>query len=243
MISDNFPRPYPSQFDLRGESVNCYGSDFRKCITYKFNNQGFRSDFDFDINTRDSLLICLGSSIGTAHGLDLTQGFGYLTANHFNKTLWNLGQGCFRSSNQTMMEQVDFLSQTKLNIDYYVIQFTHINRMGNKSNSYLELDEKLSVDNFVNILKRISTRLKNKKWCWLMCDYSDVEFPEYVINHPNKIAINPDSVDHVDVENYRNLAPTEQVFKTLSLHPGLEWNRTIAKMIIEYFDEHQQPLA
>jgi hypothetical protein len=234
-----FPRPYPSQYDLRGESFTCYGSDFRGCITYKFNNQGFRSDFDYDLTDNDSLLVCLGSSIGTGHGLEIDQTFGHHVAKHCRKKLWNLGQGCFRSSNQTMLEQLEFLTKTNIDIGYYVLQFTHINRMGTKSNSYLELDNSVAVKNFTTTLEKISKLLHGKRWCWLLCDYAQNQFPQEVINHPNKIVIDPDSMDFIEVENYKHLAPTQHALKMLSLHPGAQWNQHIANLIIEYFDEHQ----
>ena len=99
MNSTDFLKPYPSQYDLRGESITCYGSDFRNCINYTFNNQGYRSEFDFNLEDRDELLVCLGSSVATGHGLELNQSFSSIIAHNFNKKLWNLGQGCFRSSN------------------------------------------------------------------------------------------------------------------------------------------------
>jgi hypothetical protein len=232
-------RPYPSQFALRGESMTCYGSDFRGCVSYNFNNQGFRSDFDYELTDTDHLLVCTGSSIGTGHGLDIEQSFGYITASALNKKLWNLGQGCFRSSNQTMLEQIEFLVNTQLKIDYYVIQFTHINRTGNKFNSYIELDQSKAVENFSEILKTISVLLEGKKWCWVLTDYSRVDLPDWIINHPNKIIIDPDSVDFVPVDQYKDLAPTDHALRMLSLHPGPDWNKHIATLILEYFHAHQ----
>jgi hypothetical protein len=238
MNSTDFPKPYPSQYDLRGESITCYGSDFRNCINYTFNNQGYRSEFEFDLEDRDELLVCLGSSIATGHGLELNQSFSSIIAHNFNKKLWNLGQGCFRSSNQTMLEQIEFLINTDLKIDYYVIQFTHINRMGNKSTSHIELDQTKCIENFINILDKISTMLNGKKWCWLLLDWSCADFPEWVVNHPNKIVIDPEGIDHIDVDQYQDLAPSTTALRLLSLHPGAEWNKHIANLVIEYFNAH-----
>jgi hypothetical protein len=162
MISDQFPKPYPSQFDLRDESFTCYGSDFRGCINYTFNHQGYRSDFDYTLTEKDPLLVCLGSSIATGHGLPLEQSFGHIVGGSLDIKLWNLGQGCFRSSNQTMLEQIEYLVNSPLDIQHYVIQFTHINRMGNKFNSYLELDSEKAVKNFCGILEQISKLLYKK---------------------------------------------------------------------------------
>lgn len=216
----------------------CYGSDFRGCIDYTFNNQGFRSDFDYTLDDPDKLLVCMGSSIATAHGLEVHQGFGYLVAQELNNKLWNLGQGCFRSSNQTILEQVEFLNQTQLNIEHWVIQFTHINRMGNKFNSHIELDQASNIQNFCSILSSIEQELDGQRWCWMLADYSQAEFPSWVINHPHKITIDPDSVDFVAVDAYRHLAPNETSLRNLSLHPGPQWNRNIADMILNYFHEH-----
>lgn len=239
MNSQNFPKPYSSQYDLRGESYTCYGSDFRNCINYTFNNQGFRNDFDFSLTDPNPLLVCVGSSVATGHGLELSQSFSSIIAQNYNKKLWNLGQGCFRSSNQTMLEQIEFLVNTDLNIDYYVIQFTHINRMGNKFNSYIELDQEKNIENFICILNKMSELLAGKKWCWLLLDWSGATMPDLVVDHPNKIVIDPDSIDFVNVDQYRHLAPTDHALKMLSLHPGVEWNKHIASLIINYFDEHQ----
>jgi len=234
-MDNAFPQPYPSQFDLRGESMTCYGSDFRNIIDYTFNNQGYRSLEDFEITDTDPLLVCLGSSIATGHGLELSQSFSSIIAQKFNKKLWNLGQGCFRSSNQTMLEQVEFLVTTDLNIDYWVIQFTHINRQGNRSNSYVELDNDVCIKNFCDILGKITRLLAGKKWCWLLTDWSGSAFPNWVTGHPNKIAIDPDSVDFVPVTGYEHLAPGDHAIRMLKVHPGTEWNLVIANQIIDYF--------
>jgi hypothetical protein len=234
-----FFKPYQSQYALRGESITCYGSDFRGCVTYNFNNQGFRSDFDYELTDPDHLLVCTGSSIGTGHGLDIEQSFGHITASALGKKLWNLGQGCFRSSNQTMLEQIEFLVGTQLKIDYYVVQFTHINRMGSKMDSYIELDQRKALEHFEAILKQMSSLLQGKKWCWLLTDYSQTVFPDWVINHPHKIIIDPDSVDFVSTQEYQQLAPTEHALKMLSLHPGINWNQHIATLILDYFYAHQ----
>ena len=238
MKSLQFPKPYASQYDLRGESLSCYGSDFRGCVTYNFNDQGFRSDFNYDLQDPDSLVVCLGSSIGTGHGLEIAETFSSRVANHFNKKLWNLGQGCFRSSNQTILEQIEFLIKTNLDIAYYVIQFTHINRTGNTSQNYLELDKDVAVEKFTEILQKITVLLENKLWCWLLCDYNNNQFPESVTDHPHKIVIDPDSVDFVEVGPFAHLAPTQHALNMLSLHPGKAWNQHIAAAIIEHFDEY-----
>ena len=235
----DFPQPYPSQFDLRGESFSCYGSDFRNVINYTFNNQGYRSSEDFSLLEKEPLMVCMGSSIATGHGLELSDSFSGILAKQLNKKLWNLGQGCFRSSNQTILEQVEFLVQQQLPIDLYVIQFTHINRQGNKYNSYLELDQSACIQNFLEILNKITELLKGQQWCWLLTDYSGAEFPDWVVSHPNKIVIDPDTVDHIDVSGYESLAPSRFALKMLSLHPGAKWHQTIANQIMDYIDGHQ----
>ena len=232
---NKFPLPYPSQYDLRGESYTCYGSDFRDIITYNFNDQGYRNDFDFDLADTSPILAALGSSIATGHGLDLKDSFSSIVAKNYGKTLWNLGQGCFRSSNQTILEQVKFLVDSPLNIDYYVIQFTHINRQGNKYNSYLELDQSVAVQNFENILVELTEVLAGHKWCWILMDFSGAEFSDQVVDHPNKIVIDPDIIDHISVEGFETLAPSTHALKMLSLHPGPRWHQATADQIIKFF--------
>jgi len=239
MTTSEFPRPYPSQYELRGDTYSCYGSDFRNVINYTFNNQGYRSSEDFNLSEKEPLIVCLGSSITNGHGLELGDSFSGILAKQLNKKLWNLGQGCFRSSNQTILEQVEFLAQQPLPIDLYVIQFTHINRQGNKYSSYLELDQSVCVQNFLEILKKITKLLKDQQWCWLLTDYSGVEFPDWVISHPNKIVIDPDIIDHIDISGHELQAPSQHALKMLSLHPGTKWHQTMANQILNYIDEHQ----
>jgi hypothetical protein len=234
-MSSTFPEPFQSQFALRGESMTCYGSDFRNIINYEFNSQGYRADFDFDIAETESLLACFGSSIATGHGLPLEQCFGNIIAEKFNKKLWNLGQGCYRSSNQTILEQVEFLVNTDLKIDQWVIQFTHINRQGNKFDSYLELDQEKCLENFTVILSKITQLLQGKTWGWILCDYSRAPFDNEIVDHPNKITIDPDSVDFISVAGFENLAPTSMALKTLAIHPGQKWHENIAQLFIEKF--------
>jgi len=244
MVS-TFPRPYPSQFDLRGETLTCYGSDFRDIVNYTFNSQGYRADFDFDLADPDPIVVALGSSIATGHGIEIDRSFASLVATKHKKKLWNLGQGCFRSSNQTILEQIEYLVNNKANIDFYIVQFTHINRQGNKFNSYLELEQDISVKNFQDILTKITDLLANKKWCWLLTDYSGAVFDHWVVNHPNKISIDPEIVDHIAVKGYEHLAPSTHAVKLLSLHPGPKWHLYTAKEIINFYNntyEHQQSL-
>jgi hypothetical protein len=231
-MTDFFIKPYPSQYDLRGDSMTCYGSDFRNIITYNFNDQGYRSDYNFELTDPAPLIVCLGSSIATGHGVNLNESFSGIVANQLQKKLWNLGQGCFRSSNQTILEQVEFLTNTSLNVELYMIQFTHINRQGNKFNNYLELDLNSCIQNFCSILEQITTLLANKKWCWLLTDWSGAVFPNWVINHPNLIVIDPETVDHVLVDGYESLAPSDRVVKTLAMHPGVGWHAEMARKII-----------
>lgn len=237
-MSELFPQPYHSQFALRGESYTCYGSDFRNCVTYTFNNQGYRSEFDYDLTEAHPLLMSFGSSITTGHGLPADKSFGSLVAKKFGRKFWNLGQGCFRSSNQTILEQIEFLIATDLPIDYFIIQFTHINRQGSRLDSYLELDQSLAIKNFCEILQRISELLQDQKWCWLLLDWSGAVFPAWVYDHHAKIAIDPDSLDHVSVKGYENKAPTQFALKMLSLHPGEKWHAEIANQVISFFHEH-----
>jgi hypothetical protein len=236
----NFPKPYPSQFEFRGESLTCYGSDFRDAVTYQFNDQGYRSDHNFDINSTTPTVACLGSSIATGHGLELEQCFGAQVARHLGYDFWNLGQGCFRSSNQTIAEQIEYLVNSTAPTEFYIIQFTHINRQGSKSASYLEFDQNICVNNFVEILQKTTTLLKDKKWCWLLMDWSGAEFPQSVLNHPNKIAIDPDIVDHVSVAGYEHLAPSTQALRLLSLHPGPLWHQDIANQIIDFYNNYSK---
>jgi lysophospholipase L1-like esterase len=238
-MTKSFPQPYHSQFALAGETYSCYGSDFRGCVTYTFNNQGYRSDFDYELEERDPLLLSFGSSIATGHGLAADKNFGALVAKQFDRKFWNLGQGCMRSSNQTILEQIEFLVDTALKIDYVIIQFTHINRQGSRLDSYLELDQSLAIKNFCAILQRISELLQDRKWCWLLLDWSGAVFPTWIYDHHAKIAIDPDSVDHISAEGYENLAPTQHAIDMLSVHPGELWHARIADQIISFFHGHQ----
>lgn len=238
-----FPRPYPSQYELRGDSYGCYGSDFRDCVNYAFNNQGYRSDFDYSVDSLDRIVVCLGSSIATGHGLELADTFGAAVAKYFDCKLWNMGQGCFRSNNQTVLDQIKFLTQTDLNIEYYLIQFTHINRCGNQFENYLELDSARAVMNFEHTLKQIEQLLQGKRWCWMLADYSKAALPDWIVNHPNMIVIDPDSVDFVDTKSYASAAPSKHALKMLSLHPGRAWNQHLADLMIKYFNETSSELA
>lgn len=232
-MSSSFPKPFQSQYSLRGETMTCYGSDFRGIIQYNFNSQGYRSDFDFELSECDPLALCFGSSIATGHGLPFEQSFGSIVAKHYDLKLWNLGQGCFRSSNKAIQDQIEFLVQTELNINVCLIQFTHINRYGNTMDSYLDHDQDKNIKNFELILRSISNSLMNKKWAWFLCDYSQAEFTDYVVNHPNKIAIDPEVSDHVSVKDHQHLAPTTHALKMLSLHPGSGWHSQMAQSFID----------
>jgi hypothetical protein len=76
----------------------------------------------------------------------------------------------------------------------------------------------------------------------LLTDYSGAKFPSWIIDHPDKISIDPDIIDHVNVSGYKHLAPSSHALKMLSLHPGPEWHNTTAQQIINKLYEHHQPL-
>jgi hypothetical protein len=66
-------------------------------------------------------------------------------------------------------------------------------------------------------------------------DFSGAEFSDQVTKHPNKIAIDPDIIDHISVEGFESLAPTTHALQMLSLHPGPVWHKETADQIIEFF--------
>jgi hypothetical protein len=132
------------------------------------------------------------------------------------------------------VEQVRFLTESDLNIHQMVIQFTHINRQGNKSNSYLELNQETCVQNFTDHLCEVTELLSGYAWCWMLMDYSGAGFPVYVTDHPNKLAIDPDIIDNLPVDGYQHLAPTTTALSALSAHPGPRWHLYTARDIINF---------
>jgi hypothetical protein len=133
-----------------------------------------------------------------------------------------------------MVDQVRFLTESGLNIDMLMVQFTHINRQGTKSNSYLELNQEICIQNFVDNLRDMTEMLTGCQWCWMLMDYSGAEFPQYVTDHPNKLAIDPDIIDNISVADYEHLAPTTTALAALRAHPGPLWHLYTARDIINF---------
>ena len=50
MTKNIIPKPLPSQFDLRGETMTCYASDNRGVVSYRFNESGYRSDIEYVVS-------------------------------------------------------------------------------------------------------------------------------------------------------------------------------------------------
>lgn len=219
MKNNIIPKPLPSQYELRGEHMMCYASDQRNIVEYRFNELGYRNDIEYNIeDTIDKKVYAwFGSSITNGHTIEVEKSFPQLVSKKMNAVCWNFSQGCFRTSNQILFEQVEALLETDALIDTFFIQFINLERQGSKLETYYNFNKLENVKTFEKIFENFSTLLNGKKWYWLMMDKLQHEIPDWIINTKNKIIYNPKFADTTGIRE----------------HPGEKTHKGLAQLIVK----------
>lgn len=192
MTKNIIPKPLPSQFELRGETMTCYASDNRGVVSYKFNESGYRSNIEYVISDthNNKTFAWFGSSIVNGHSVDLDDSFAQIVSKNLNAVCWNFSQGCYRTSNEIIVSQVEQILNTDAKIDTFFIQFIDLHRRATGIDTYYELDLEANSKNFEDTFKKLQSLLAGKKWYWFMWDKYQHKLSNDIINEPHKIFIN-----------------------------------------------------
>lgn len=197
----------------------CYASDNRGTVEYRFNTLGYRSDIEYDVEASKNkkVFAWLGSSITAAHSIPVDQGFPETVSRKFGAECWNFSQGCFRVSNQIIVEQLEDILKSGANVDTFFIQFISLHRRGSKLTTYYEFDFKNNEEEFEKVFAKTQQLLDGRKWYWLLMDQHQHTIPEWILNTPNMIIKNPHFLDTTGITG----------------HPGPKTHSGIANLIIK----------
>lgn len=204
MTKNSLPIPLPSQYDLRGEVMLCYASDQRNQVEYRFNDLGYRSDIEYSIEQSHTKKIYawVGSSITNGHTIEVEKSFPRLVSAAEGAECWNFSQGCFRTSNQILLEQTEMLVNSGAAIDKFFIQFINLERQGSKLDVYYNFDKSENIKKFEEIFLGFTEVLKGKSWYWMLMDTLVHEIPDWILNSSNKIAHNPRFIDTTGIKEH-----------------------------------------
>tara|TARA_Y100000389_G_C17262174_1_gene413583 strand:- start:108 stop:809 length:702 start_codon:yes stop_codon:yes gene_type:complete len=232
MTKNILPTPLPSQYELRGESMTCYASDNRGEVNYSFNELGYRSNIEYVIadTYKNKTFAWFGSSIVNGHSIELEESFAQIVTKKLDATCWNFSQGCYRASNEVIVEQVEEVLKTDAQIDTFFIQFIDLHRRATGIDTYYEFDFEDNLKNFKKTFSKLQSLLANKKWYWLLWDRHVHNIQESIVNDPNKIFINFPNQDQTGIAG----------------HFGKKTHATVAKVIlqkIKQINEQHQSLT
>lgn len=223
----NLPKPLPSQYEFRGEHMMCYASDQRNLVEYRFNELGYRNDIEYKIEDtfNQTVYAWFGSSVTNGHSIAVEKSFPQLVSNKMNAACWNFSQGCFKTSNQILFEQLEMVLATDANLDIIFVQFINLERQGSGFDVYFDFDKENNVKKFEEIFMKFSDLLAGRKWYWMLLDKLQHDIPEWILETPNKIIHNPLFADCTGV--------TE--------HPGEKTHAGLAKLILKKINVNSTP--
>jgi hypothetical protein len=214
----SIPLPNFSHYECRNETLEVYASDRRGTIEYKFNNLGYRNNIDY-VDCGQPIAAYIGSSLTSAIGVPWDNGFCYLSSKKLNVEPWNFSQGCTYLNNKTILDIVESLVSSHLNIQYWVVQFIDFDRLDTIEVSSTDLEK--NSQEFVRIFNKIEDLLKDKSWCFLCVDRLTHNVPDAIRKHPKCVAWNFPFIDMSGV----------------GTHPGQKWHNVmsvgIAKKLLD----------
>jgi hypothetical protein len=213
----SLPLPFFSQYECRNETLEVFASDRRGIVEYKINNLGYRNNVDYSESDTD-VGAYFGSSITTAIGVPMHNGFAYTSATNLNSKCYQFGQGCMMVDNQESLRLLKEVLSSNLNPRYFVIQFINLSRRYNYENGRATMSDNADNDIklFYQTFKEIEELLKNQVWCFIGTDNSGVDVGDYITKHAHCVKWNLKFIDLAGVGE----------------HPGPKWHQMIAAGIV-----------
>jgi hypothetical protein len=212
------PLPFFSQYECRNETLEVFASDRRGIVEYKINNLGYRNDIDY-LDSDVGPGVYFGSSITTAIGMPLHNGFAHVSATALNSKCYQFGQGCMMVDNQESLRLLKEVLSSDLNPKYFVIQFINLSRRYNHHNGRTTVSDSVTddIELFYQTFNNVEQLLKNQAWCFIGTDNAGVDVGDRITKHAHCVAWNPKFID----------------FAGVGEHPGYKWHQMIAAGIVK----------
>jgi len=214
----SLPLPFFSQYECRDETLEVFAADRRGIVEYKMNNLGYRNDINYT-ESAHNVGAYFGSSITTAIGVPLSQGFAAASARALNSQCYHFGQGCMMVDNQESLRLLKQVLDSELQPKYFVLQFINLNRRYNSDNGRAEVidDADQNIQLFHSTFNTIEQLLKDHAWCFVGTDNVGHAVGEHITKHARCVSWNPRFID----------------FAGVGEHPGAKWHQMIAAGIVK----------
>ena len=192
-----FPTTYYKEY-ING-SCKRIGQDYTGLIEYKFNEQGFRCDLDYQEQEQNAICF-FGSAITTGVGHQWQYAYPKKSLENTNLKAYNFAQGCMGVDNSTILEHVELVKNMEnFKPLCYVVQFIGLERVFDKKTLAMKLssDRDKNMQVFLDVFKKLETLLQNDKWMFFGCDAGNHDVPKEITNHEKCIIWNPRFIDSI----------------------------------------------
>jgi len=209
----SLPLPFRDQYECRNETLEVYASDRRGLVEYKFNNLGYRNNFDYFLEESNAG-VYLGSSITSGIGVSWEKSFVKLSSDLLAVQPYHFSQGCTMVDNYELLQQLTALIESDFRPKFWVIQFIDLDRRFDADTGICDssLDTAKNINDFVDMFSTIEALLCDKTWCFIACDRMSHAIPDRIKHHSNCVAWNPRFIDQAGV----------------GTHPGPKWHQMIS---------------
>lgn len=167
----------PHQQQLKNQTTKNFGYDLRGCVDYYFNSWGFRGS---EISDTASV-IQIGNSISFGIGLEQSQTFGTILANHLGLPNINLSFGCWSHENHDNLINIQNIS-ARTSQDIILVQVNNLDRRREGDMIVHDNDSSWCRQRLIDYIDRIDVLLGHKSFFLLYWDDKDHGLPSWVSN-------------------------------------------------------------
>ena len=146
----------------------------RGVVNYNFNQQGFRSNIDYQENEKNAIAF-FGNLYTSAVGIDWNDGFPQKICDGLNMQCYNFSQGCAGVDNNEIVRTVRHVVQMEsFNPSFYVVQLCELERRFSQKSLglRLETDKEKNIENFLEVFAELETLMKEKQWMFFVMDHT-----------------------------------------------------------------------
>jgi hypothetical protein len=197
-MNSNFPKSY--NIEHKKSTTHKIGQDMRGVVNYNFNQQGFRSNIDYQENEKNAIAF-FGNLYTSAVGIDWNDGFPQKICDGLNMQCYNFSQGCAGVDNNEIVRTVRHVVQMEsFKPSFYVVQLCELERRFSQKSLglRLETDKEKNIENFLEVFAELETLMKEKQWMFFVMDHTlKHNVPSHIINHERCLCWNPYIIDKI----------------------------------------------
>jgi hypothetical protein len=165
-------------WQFRGQTVDKFGYDQSGFNIYRFNDQGYRSDVDFDFSK--PCLVTIGPSISFGIGLPIEKTFSFLLAQKLKLDNYNFGIGCLKHTNNDYLDLLIDIGK-KPNIQGIIINWNNLSRVQDMQEVYDDYDRSNCISRLESLLETADQLISVPKF-YILFDPDQLDLPTYLKN-------------------------------------------------------------